>query len=167
MRNIQVLLFCILFLSCEKDPIPINLPPNTTSGENTFGCYINGEIYIPEHRTVTLQYGPIELDFPSYPDYVFGVFTNRVVHKTDKIEDADLSFVVKNINEEGTYRILFGNVIYNSKKFSVDSLCSGELVITRFDSTEKIISGTFNFVAKNEFDNEVVNVTNGRFDLKK
>ncbi|MBL0190536.1 MAG: hypothetical protein IPQ18_04090 [Saprospiraceae bacterium] len=34
--------------SCKKEKMPDALPPITTEGKGTFGCKINGEIWIPK-----------------------------------------------------------------------------------------------------------------------
>ncbi|MCC6289338.1 MAG: hypothetical protein IT249_15775 [Chitinophagaceae bacterium] len=51
MKHYSFLLFCFLFslllLSsrCKKDRF--ELPPETTTGANTFGCKVNGKVFVP------------------------------------------------------------------------------------------------------------------------
>lgn len=50
--------------------------------------------------------------------------------------------------------------------FITDSLRIGQLTITKLDKVNKIISGSFSFVAYNVEQNKTVNVTEGKFRLQ-
>ena len=46
-----VLLSFLIFISCDDlfpDPPPPTLPEITTEAKGTFGCYINGELWLPK-----------------------------------------------------------------------------------------------------------------------
>ena len=58
----QTIKLCLLFittliLSCSDDDnleptvIETELPPITQTGENTFGCLINGNVFVPKDKT--------------------------------------------------------------------------------------------------------------------
>ena len=49
--------------------------------------------------------------------------------------------------------------------YNTDSLNTGAITITKFDTINHIVSGTFYFKAKLEDGTETVNVTDGRFDI--
>lgn len=42
----------LLFHSClhPKEPTAPQLPPETQTGANTFGCYVNGQLWLPEGK---------------------------------------------------------------------------------------------------------------------
>jgi len=43
-----IILSTILAVSCQQEEIaPPELPPITQEGANTFGCLINGEVWLP------------------------------------------------------------------------------------------------------------------------
>ena len=75
----------------------------------------------------------------------------------------------------GTY-VISSNTNYLSKgvywkgdsRFQTDSINTGSITITRLDTSMRqyIISGTFSFKAKDVVTGEVVEVIDGRFDLK-
>ena len=53
MKNILTILVSVAIIlslasSCKKEKMPDALPPITTEGKGTFGCKINGEIWIPK-----------------------------------------------------------------------------------------------------------------------
>ncbi|MEO7801559.1 MAG: hypothetical protein ABIR81_06155 [Ginsengibacter sp.] len=53
MRPYIVLIFCFFLItaSCKKNNTPTDedqLPPATQTGANTFGCLINGKVWLPK-----------------------------------------------------------------------------------------------------------------------
>ncbi|MCL2683443.1 MAG: hypothetical protein FWE63_08220 [Bacteroidales bacterium] len=50
-----LLLLCIT-TQCKKDPYTNGLPRETRTGANTFGCYVNGELFIPARGTAPGTY---------------------------------------------------------------------------------------------------------------
>lgn len=65
-------------------------------------------------------------------------------------------------NYFGAY-YLGGGIAYSGESIST---MSGVLKITRFDPANFIISGTFSFKAKEIYTGEIVDITNGRFDMQ-
>ncbi|MCC6684853.1 MAG: hypothetical protein IT247_07275, partial [Bacteroidia bacterium] len=53
-----------------------------------------------------------------------------------------------------------------NKFYLTDSIYTGQLNITRFDTINSILSGTFWFDARDKTTGEVVHITEGRFDNK-
>jgi hypothetical protein len=66
------------------------------------------------------------------------------------------------LNDIGLY---FFSKKFEKASFSWDKEFPGELVITRLDTVNMILSGTFWFDAMNMV-NETVKIRDGRFDLK-
>jgi hypothetical protein len=156
-----------LFYQCEPPEPQTELPEITQTGKNTFGCLINNEIYVPEIRRMLSFQIAVSLNFPDYPDYFLSIDTRRVVNEDDNILDAEVRFNISNVKQVGKYSIDFGTVLYNANYYHTDSINNGVVIITRIDTINKIISGTFNFIAENEYSNGKTYITDGRFDLKK
>ena len=151
----------------------LGLPPATTTGENTFGCLVNGEPWLPLKRNIfgTLSY---QIDFStgtSSPGY----FTCLMVQSYDSLESY-IQFSVLDVFNEGIY---FNTDLTDGGEFSSDgdinidtsyeidlSYQESEVIITRLDSIAEIISGTFNLRYIKVTDSDTLMVTEGRFDLK-
>ena len=166
MRKLLLILITTFTLcSCDKDnDKPTNpvsqLPPATQTGANTFGCLINGEPFVvsnTSNQTAIYQGGVLQIG---------GGIDNSIMDKRISINISapinlntpyDLTLFPNNLaifvnNGEGCY-------------YDYDHTTSGTLTITKFDQTNFIISGTFNFSTQtNECEN--INITNGRFDLQ-
>lgn len=166
MKKLILLLLTTFTLSCcnnedDKPQNPIDqLPPATQTGANTFGCLINGEPFVvsnTSNQTAIYQGGVLQIG---------GGIDNSIMDKRISINISapinlntpyDLTLFPNNLaifvnNGEGCY-------------YDYDHTTSGTLTITKFDQTNFIISGTFNFSTQtNECEN--INITNGRFDLQ-
>ncbi len=177
--NILLIILALMTEGCEKTypPLPTKLPPITQEGKNTFGCLIEGEVYVPDIRKIVFM-PPYEIDikFPQYPDYYFSVTTQRVVNDTDTLMNAEVGFGSNNIWTTGTYT-LDGSIKYNNKYYRALPGTTS-LTITRLDTIKEIISGQFYFQASKLSDNftlidindpdwEIITISNGRFDLKR
>jgi hypothetical protein len=178
---LPILLLAFIMLTancCEKDDEPSQLPPITQTGEETFGCMINGELWLPHGS------------FPSPATWVkLSVESTKLPYRFWQIETeqgaaSSTGFhITENIMKEGTIPLLDkstenkDSVIYawhysktigvepGKNLFEVESIESGELTITKLDTINRIISGTFYFDAYNP-DGLKVEVREGRFDLK-
>ncbi|MEO6837647.1 MAG: DUF6252 family protein [Ginsengibacter sp.] len=164
---------------CKKDK-PISpadqLPPATQTGANTFGCLINGGVFLPKGPSL----GPILQCAYQYlnTDYSKGYFFQLTAsHKnnngdivgiaifSDSLEISEGSFILsdnKNGNATAQYSQFTdtGNTVIYSKE-----TLPGELTITKFDQINQIVSGTFWFnVVKNAGD--TIKITDGRFDMQ-
>lgn len=180
MKPILLLLFIGLTLaSCNRDgdKTPLEqLPPATTSGKNTAGCLVNGEVFLPGKQQ--LHQGPVLQSFYQYINgkYVFGVnFSNDT--KYSELGLRTVSIASQNFNlEEGKTYILGLNVdnkLYGKyflikngdiNTYVTNETSHGELKITKLDKTNSIISGTFWYDAVND-KGEKVQIREGRFDL--
>ena len=81
-------------------------------------------------------------------------------------------FKLYSINGIGTYQIkgtdgsigAIGNYsVYPNIFYYTDSIHNGTVTITKFDTSAKLISGTFEFHVYNIDSNKIVTVTNGQF----
>jgi len=171
-------LFGLLFLavSCPNNnpptptPPPDVLPPATQTGANTFGCLINGKVWLPGG-------GGQPSIVPSYFKNTFSIGVQKSVYNltNQPIVMQLFDFSVKPVYDTGKYYIknknLTGGVgfedqiskctyTYNDK----DSL-QNWVHITKLDKTNLIISGTFNFLFTNTTC-DTIKMTSGRFDAK-
>ena len=177
---LPILLLAFIMLTancCEKDDDPPQLPPITQTGEETFGCMINGELWLPHGS------------FPSPATWVkLSVESTKLPYRFWQIETGQGAasstgfHITENIMKEGTIPLLNKSteekdtVIYASffseeigveigkNLFEIKSIESGELTILKLDTINKIISGIFYFDAYNP-DGLKVEVREGRFDL--
>jgi len=156
-------------VECE-DPIaeetPYELPPITQEGANTFGCLINGEVWLPASDTRHLE--PVEANYP-----VADAFDIRVRNTIGDNDNFNLRLKdTSNIWEGHTYRLytkedatfffeLDDCLFVNG--YQGGQIVAGELFISRFDSGNRFVSGTFWFTAVSDCD--TVFVKDGRFDL--
>jgi len=175
----HVLLFivsAVLFSACKKEKTD-TLPPITQEGANTFGCVINGKVYVPRGFEQNKPCFDIIVD-PGFND---GSIDIRVFRKEGDLTTR-LNFGSDSISNTGLFcvgsRVDFGYTIY-SKRLS-DNICetpysyglpsnkNGYIKITRYDLMNRIISGEFefHFVNPNCGLGDTINITMGRFDKK-
>lgn len=169
-----------LFSNCKKD-----LPEATQTGENTFGCFVNGKRWIPNGShglfvSVPALWGGLRKD--SQGQFYFYLSARKDPSVLSKEEDAydDMSL-------EADPPLRLGEYIFNSacvncstycpfnrlrfevsgiygKCFSTNSTYTGKIIFTRIDTTLRIVSGTFEFSAVTSA-GEIIKVTKGRFDI--
>jgi len=194
MRKILALLilfFC--FTSCENsdDGTSSVLPDLTTEGKNTFGCKIDGQIFIPKQEIFGSPYtSPILKATYVYDEYYFNGYylsifaDNEILQKTIRITliGGENSLLEGNtypitVNQDnsifGTYEH-WGETIDNGDgtgftpvyEFTTNAFYIGELEILKLDTENKIISGTFWYDCKEINRDTISRITEGRFDLK-
>ena len=156
----------ISFLSCDDDDKkttnPIDqLPPITQTGKNTFGCLINGEPFIVRNtydQVAMHQGGGLFIgggndfnDLSSHISMLVG----------ESITEGHIYTLNTSTSPKGEYYI-------NTCFYFTTPIYTGTLEITHFDQVNYIISGKFEFqaIADNCGNEEVINVTDGRFDLE-
>ena len=178
MLSLLLLSRCGLFN--KKDPEP-QLPPATQTGANTFGCLVNGEVWLPEGRTSTfapnmeINYEPSfrggSLSIGGYRyrkgevDQILAVGVDSVPKY--RASSYRLQCVIKEPYRDGggaTYIDAIRNCEYYCNRDGA-VLLNGICLITKLDLQAKIVSGTFAFtLAKPGCD--TVKITQGRFDMK-
>ncbi|MEQ9288710.1 MAG: hypothetical protein RIG77_17445 [Cyclobacteriaceae bacterium] len=179
MKNITIitlLLALLLLVNCE-DNFPDELPPITTTGENTFGALMNGEVYVPNGGL--LQFA-IDFDFPTKDNnYQFLIKTTRT-SKESTLKDSRLRIWQTETKDVGIYNLFEASAEYRGIRYQnseeYDTLSNrecgnliGTLEIMRLDTINKIISGTFDIAmvkSDQPYDN-CLEITSGRFDLQK
>ena len=189
-NTVTIFLLLVTLINCnseESNEFTPTLPEATQIGANTFGCYVDGKLLIPRDGTGTI-FGPDKgMSFigSGPPEYAY----NEIVVRDYK---SGTSGIIKihidnlNANGQGDYIVnesncqdgidAFDNINITLRwldeelqieKWYCSTINSGDLIITRFEINNRIVSGTFSCTAKNRNNpNETIEITEGRFDLK-
>lgn len=163
------LLSFILFSagSCEKDNDP-QLPPITQTGKGTFGCLVNGEVWNAD----PLLFGsPLGASNNQWEDrrWVIDAVGNDYTIILELCGDSVLngtSFLTGTSEEScsnGTIHKKNSQLVTST--FQTTNTNIGKIMITKYDTIKRIISGTFYFDAVNS-SGEKIDVREGRFDIK-
>jgi hypothetical protein len=164
----------ILFASCKKEIS--GLPEATQTGANTFGARVNGEMWIPQ------QFGPFNASNLLEARLLGNNFYLKAQNFASSPNESEFDLAIGGLTGTGTYSLNV-NTNYPSQgvnygyyvkrnltpinEWITSASNIGSITITRFDTTARIISGTFQFTG-GEINNSAsaVSVTDGRFDVK-
>lgn len=149
------------------------LPPATQTGANTFGCLINGKVFVPKGYNGTGTPNPnrqIDIGLSGLP------YFNITASQLDKehVSQGNIFISVGHITGSGEYfypddfNFLAGwKPLGNCGIIAFDTTIYkwGYAILTKYDLTNRIISGIFNFKYKT-LTCDTVYVTDGRFDFK-
>lgn len=160
--------------SCKKDPPPEpepELPPLTTTGEGTFGCYLNGEPWVAEWF----------LQAPGMPQYLEATYNEwthnfsvaAIIPSDSIVIDKLLVFSIASPFKGGEYQFPKYRSQYEHRAlcgflpFTTDSLSKSNCQITKFDIRERIASGTFKTtLIQEDCPQDTIVIEEGRFDVK-
>lgn len=172
MRRIRLLCaatFLLLFFAnarCRKEDAESQLPPETTIGAGTFGCKVNGRVFVPRSgrgrpglRVEYVNSGGWFLtisaidNIPSDSEYI--------------IINADSLLLEGGKNYYFSTGMGFPSALYNKglDVYGALPIDSGELKISKNDLVERILSGRFWFKGTNSSGKNVT-ITEGRFDVR-
>jgi hypothetical protein len=169
------LIIAVVFSACKKDKMDI-LPPITQEGANTFGCVINGKIYVPRGFDQNKPNFQVSVD-PTFNDGSFGVriFNESSDKRIDIAIGSDSirstgNYIITNTSRAGFYFAVNGTssnpkCIVNN---NYNPTSTGFFKITRYDLINGIFSGEFefHFVNPDCGIGDTIHVTQGRFDKK-
>ena len=189
MKTYPMFLFfaALILLNCSKTDDGPSLPPATQTGENTFGCYVDGRLLIPRDGTGTFNSPDYGMRMYSGPSGDNITYREINVHDFVGENGGSMDIHIVNLHEigEGNFQIGESNcetglqanpsINIRTRYFngnSYDYYCSvegsGYLNITRSDTINLILSGTFNFRAVNENQpNDTIEISQGRFDINR
>ena len=179
--SMTLILFAMpLFLGCsnddDKNQRPQNpvdqLPPATQTGEETFGCLVDGKVFIPSGSSLG---GPVLDCVYQFIDgeYYLSLQGNR--RKDGMLQGVTLGTFKLKIEQSGVYSLsdnidgnAFGGWWFNPNSeytfLYTSSTNIGKLHITTLDETRQIVSGTFWFDIFLP-NGEIVEIREGRFDM--
>ena len=152
------------------------LPPLTQEGKNTFGCKVNGEIWVPYYKCggTGNPCGEIAVDV-----YRTNISTSlplsfSIAVGQKKSDNSLTAFVIETKMNQGifvvgnkidsviiNYQKPVGQLYYNYNYYSKVE----KLEITKLDTVNKIIAGIFEFTLYKSV-TDSIKITEGRFDLK-
>jgi len=169
-------LLLLALTACHKDDTPQDCPPGlpcaTQTGENTFGCYINGEPWVakvePDVWAPTAHAIAATYDETSYLSYNNNFVSISGSYYGDDFSYVSLAFYPLTstgsviIDSLGLYRFEYRapDVLYK-----IDTMSNYNIEIIKLDTINKILSGKFKFGAKSSA-GEAIEITDGRFDVK-
>jgi hypothetical protein len=161
-----LVLLALPSVKCSKTGLGDQLPPITTTGANTFGCKVDGKVWLP-HGSFSVYALNINDVSKSYLKPSLQIATyNR---KNNAM--SDLGITILNLKwdnaEYKIYNYLNEGLTYTDNSVDYEPFDTfGTVNITRFDTSAKIISGTFSFIGYTDNTHtKQVNITDGRFDL--
>jgi hypothetical protein len=171
----------VCLFACQKEPTPAPprrdvidytvLPPITQEGKNTFGCKVNGEVWVPRVEAFV----PVNYLHCAYyrNNQNFRIITRLVTNS--KNEEMQIYIAPKNL-KEGRINLTDTSIssvnywdhtnLTSYPYFSMNSSANW-IDVTHIDTINHIISGIFQFTLKNNPDpNKKISFSDGRFDLK-
>jgi hypothetical protein len=178
MKNILLILFSLLILSGCKKSVDA-LPEATQTGANTFGLKLNGELWVPQKFA--------GINAPTLKANLSGSNLNDLLITAQNFAseptETEFQLYIKNITGVGSYQLNQSTDIYPNASSSygyyvkrkinplnewiTSPQYTGTVTLTKFDLTNGIVSGTFEFAAGSmDSSASPVTVTDGRFDVK-
>jgi hypothetical protein len=148
-----------------KDAKP-KLPPATMEGKNSFGCLVNGKVFINE-RTNLFGGNGVHSEMPN-KNWLLVYASNENTGITLSLYDTTGIEVNKTymLSNDTTYFGKFDTRVGNiSCEYNYSHILSGKMLLTKIDVQKNIISGTFEFVSYNPNCIDTVKITEGRFDI--
>ncbi len=176
MKKLILLLFFASLLACKKDID--ELEPPTETGAGTFGAKVNGVLWAPQGFGIVPTAPILEARFGGGNS----IFINARNFASSPTE-SEFELYIQNITGAGTFLLNQNTGKYPGQSASygyyverritptnewiTSAHHSGKIEVTKFDLTNKIISGTFEFTALNLYGTSVpITITEGRFDVK-
>lgn len=159
-----LLLVCIpiAFSNCRDED---ELPPITMEGKNTFGCIVNGKLWLPEG---TFGQSATHAEIYKRPDTLAvniyasnsgqSIFMSIIDMPDLKINE---TYDFSNNKCCGLQYLNFEN----SPSCSYEIPTSGHITLSKLDLNKGIIAGTFEFKASSDECEDTVVITEGRFDI--
>ena len=171
-RMYRMLMLALLILSlsaCEDD----DLPDPSQSGANMMAAKINGKPWQKNSSWSVMHGDGLDASYSGAKGY-FWLMGAREADDFDNSIHLSLSgvkhtgdYTLKE-KSSGNYAILNDyKERNNSKSYLTTAASTGRVTVTKLDTVNRIVSGTFSFRAYLQGSTtEYVNVTDGRFDVK-
>ena len=155
----------------NDDDAPTTLPEATQTGAGTFGCLVNGEPFIETGSYLNCYYQYVDGGYY----FAFGAESEYNSLLRQIILGTNAAIIEEGVTYTlgmGCYDVPgshYGEVTYKFHYGYVFDTCDteyGYLHITKFDFTNYIVSGTFEFDVLNPYTGEIIEIREGRFDTK-
>ena len=165
MKHLTILVLLSLPLALSTCRDEDELPPITTEGKNTFGCVVNGKLWLPEQ---SLGQGATHAEIYKRPDTLaVNIYSSN---QGQSIFMSIIDFPDLRVNEtyyftnEKCCGLQFLN-FENSASCSYEVPQSGHIKLLKWDPDKNILAGTFEFKAYSDECEDTVVITEGRFDI--
>ena len=175
----KILLVCTLAVltACSKEIT--ELPEATQTGAHTFGARVNGELWGPQGFGIAPSAPLLEAKY--YFDQTSYLINVRNFSKQPT--ETEMEIFLMGVNGPGTYylnttttrnpgnRVSYAHYVERKlnpvNEWITSAQHTGSVTITKADTVNRILSGTFEFRAGTILGTaEPLNVTEGRFDIK-
>jgi len=156
----------LLVASCKKED---DLPKPNQTGANIMAAKIDGQLW-QKKACFSCIAGGSALRI-NYDNRILFAITG------EDIKTYAIAIIIKELKNPGIF--ILGNgkesntasnyaVVYTATtNFYTSNINTGTITITKLDTVNKIISGTFEFTAENEKDpSNIMKITEGRLDVK-
>jgi hypothetical protein len=167
-------------ICCKKHNHPKEdvLPPITQEGKNTFGCRINGKVWVPYYPCFGLPAGAMALSYEIRPFYDTAILPIFFSLRAGNNANGGSGFFIGQNSTISDRIFRPGNIIdsilinftsntghgyYNFD--TVPGSSPKEFLITKLDTAKGIVSGTFAFTLYSSPNDSIV-FSDGRFDLQ-
>lgn len=176
----------ISLTSCKTygdDEFIPSLPPITTTGENTFGCYIDGNLLTPRNGTgyqgasddgMSWWSDSQERDL-TIRDYKSGTggmlnfhFDDIALHGEGEftINESLCDYYLSNNNNNISITCSWWDANTQANRWYCSMENSGTVTILKYDPVNTILSGTFSCSMQEKTNpDHIIEITEGRFDL--
>lgn len=175
LNKLPLLLIFLFLLACKKDEMKL-LPTATMTGADTMGAIVNGKAWMANGSNGFQPPEPVEGGY--HGTYTFDDTRNNVLITAYRKDKTGFQFYLRNVTKTGEYLLnsttnLFGGELKQPQNYGAyfvpgrlymtNSRYKGSVNISRADTVNRIVSGTFSFKAVHGSDS--VAVYNGRFDV--
>lgn len=172
--HVFLILICFSLLCCRKN----KLPEETQEGNKTFGCTIDGRIFKPKWFTLDfLEPRIVFVLTQNGQAYSFQIAGYRKASNCvrtwvgvfgDSVRIEEGSRYIINEKKAGNFHGIYQRgACYDSPHLApltTDAISAGEILFTRVDLINKVVSGTFWFDVKDE-NGSTIKIRDGRFDM--
>ena len=140
---------------------PEELPPITTTGENTFGCLVNGEVWLPA--------GPDRYNRGF--DEGTGYFLFWAVRRFNNFEDNEMiglsgKVLLSDPASVEEVRITYSKNIEKDLSFYESDSSFAKITFQELDTEQDVAAGSFEgFVINENPPFDTIRITQGRFDF--
>jgi hypothetical protein len=164
-------------IGVEEKYVPV-MPPITTIGANTFGCYVNGKLWVAFTNPQFFDPNAMKPTFADFDDksggknwfYLTGYlkYDNfyQVMNFSIILDNGIGKYLMKKqpVNDERfvDYHIADPN---QCAAYQLDETKSNQVEITFLDQQKRIAAGKFEMTVYNEC-GDTLKITDGRFDVK-
>jgi hypothetical protein len=164
-KSLGMLILLSSFSSCEKEDLNV-LPVESQSGKNTFGCYVDDQLFVRPYPNI------------SWISAAYDRETKSVTINSTSKELGTISIYLTELQINKKNNVNQAGYTYHSKPevlsnghtlnylYSYRNTDSQFVYLTKLDTIKNIISGSFDLELKSEDDStKTIKLTQGRFDI--